>query len=842
MRSIFVLLLGSLCLPYSLFSQVPSPADFLGYELGEQFSYHHQVVEYFKSVGAASPNVQLQSYGRTNEGRELMVAIVSDPSNLAQLEAIRTDNLKSTGLLEGEKGTRQKPIVWLSYNIHGNESVSSESAMATLYTLVTNDTAGWLKDVIVVMDPCVNPDGRERYINWYRQAQNSQLNINRDSWEHREPWPGGRFNHYLFDLNRDWCWQSQIESQLRAKLYQQWMPHVHVDFHEMGPNSPYFFGPAAEPYHEVITEWQREFQKLTGKNHAHYFNQNGWLYFTREIFDLFYPSYGDTWPTYQGAIGFTYEQGGSGSAGLALKITTGDTLRLTNRIAHHYTTSLSTIESAYKNQERLLREFNTYFEKAQNNPEGKYKSYILRSENPDKLNALTQLLDRNQIRYAYNDNLNRAYAAYDYRAEKDSRLALKKGDLIISAYQPQANLVKVLLEPEAKLEDSLTYDLTAWSLPYAYDLEAYATTERIRLEQEGATPDFETLSVPETLPYAYVLPWGDLQDARFLGALLQAKLKARYATEAFKIGEQTFGRGSLIISRADNPKKNFDEKVIALANQYERKLVPSMTGFMEEGKDFGSNRVNYIKPVKVALVNGTGTTPTAFGELWHFFEQDLKYPVTVLNTAYLSAVDLSKYDVLILGQGSYSKFRDKLLAFAKGGGKLIALETAINTFTGKGKDDKTFTSLGKVYQAKQKEDAKAKAEKAKNQKPEELLRRYEHRERDRLSNFVAGSIYKVELDNSHPVAYGQDSVVYFIKRNRTAYPYLPSGNWNVGVFTDEEAVSGFTGAKLEAKLQNSLAIGVESQGRGSMIYFADSPIFRQFWYGGKLLLCNAVFF
>ncbi|MEL6845996.1 MAG: zinc carboxypeptidase, partial [Bacteroidota bacterium] len=371
-------------------------------------------------------------------------------------------------------------------------------------------------------------------------------------------------------------------------------------------------------------------------------------------------------------------------------------------------------------------------------------------------------------RYSYNSNSTRAYAAYDYRTEKDSRIALQKGDVIVSAYQPQANLVKVLLEPEAKLADSLTYDLTAWSLPYAYDLEAYATTERINLSEEGEAPSFEPLTVPENLPYAYALPWGDMQDARFLGALLKAKLKARYATEPFKIGEQTFGRGSLIISRTDNPKKNFDQKVIELANQYERKLVPSMTGFLEEGKDFGSNRVNFIKPVKIALINGSGTTPTAFGELWHFFDQDLKYPVTVLNTAYLAGADLSKYDVIILGQGSYSKFRDKFLAFAKAGGKLIALETAINTFTGKGKDDKTYTILGKVYQAKQKEAAKAKAEKDKKQGPEELVRRYENRERERLSNFVAGSIYKVELDNSHPLAYGQDSVVYFIKRNRTA--------------------------------------------------------------------------
>ncbi|MEL7530649.1 MAG: M14 metallopeptidase family protein [Bacteroidota bacterium] len=823
-------------------AQIPSPADFLGYELGEQFTYHHRVVEYFKAVGAASPNVQLQSYGRSIEGRELMVAILSSPANLGQLEAIRTDNLKATGLAEGEKGKNQKPIVWLSYNIHGNEAVSSEAAMATLYTLVTNDTAGWLKEMIVIMDPCINPDGRERYTNWYRQAKNVSLNVNGDSWEHREPWPGGRFNHYLFDLNRDWCWQTQLESQLRAKLYQEWMPHVHVDFHEMGANSPYFFGPAAEPYHEVVTPWQREFQRLTGQNHARYFNQKGWLYFTKEIFDLFYPSYGDTWPTFQGAIGFTYEQGGSGAAGLALRIASGDTLRLNDRIAHHYTTGLSTIESAYNNQLRLLKEFNAYFEKAQNNPDGKYKSYVLRAKNQDKLYAMLDLLEKNQIQYSINQNSEKAYNGYDYSTEKDTRFSLAKGDLVISAYQPQANLVKVLFEPEALLVDSMTYDVTAWSLPYAYDIHTFATVEKIDLESKKLEREFNSISIPETLPYAYVLPWQDLQDARFLGALLQAKIRVRYATESFSVEGKTFDRGSLIISRGDNPKKDFDAKVITYANQYQRKLTASGTGFVDAGKDFGSNKVKFIKPAKIALVSGKGTYPSSFGELWHFFEQDLHYPVTVLNTEYLAGVDLSKYDVVILGQGSYSKFRDKLLTYAKTGGKLIALEAAINTFTGKNKESKPYTTLGKVYISKQKEDEKAKLEAIKTQSAEEYFKRYEHRERDRLSNYVSGSIYKVKLDNSHPIAYGQDSIVYFIKRNRTAYPYLPVGSWNVGAFIEDEAVSGFTGAKLEAKLENTLAIGVESQGQGQLIYFADSPVFRQFWYGGKLLLCNAVFF
>ncbi|NJO03451.1 MAG: zinc carboxypeptidase, partial [Bacteroidia bacterium] len=214
-----------------------------------------------------------------------------------------------------------------------------------------------LREMVVIIDPCVNPDGYARYVNWYHQTVGNPPNALRDTWEHREPWPSGRFNHYLFDLNRDWAWQTQIENQQRLALYRQWMPHVHADFHEMSYLDSYFFAPAARPYHEALSEWQRKFQQLAGENHSRYFNENNWLYFTREVYDLFYPSYGDTWPSFNGAMGFTYEQGGSGTAGLAIKRADQDTLTLSNRYLHHYFVGLSTVEVAYQNREELIREF-----------------------------------------------------------------------------------------------------------------------------------------------------------------------------------------------------------------------------------------------------------------------------------------------------------------------------------------------------------------------------------------------------------------------------------------------------------------------------------------------------
>jgi hypothetical protein len=388
MKKLYPLLVLMGCFYAAGAQKLQSPSEFLGYQLGTRFTYHYRILEYFKYVAQASKNVKLQSYGTTTEGRPLMVAFIGSAENINRLETVRKYNRSLTGLDKSAPIADPPVVVWLSYNVHGNEPASAEAAMQTLYDVVNPANArisSWLKNTLVVIDPCLNPDGREHYINYYNQVGGSVPDINPISREHAEPWPGGRTNHYYFDLNRDWAWQVQKESQERVGLYNQWLPQVHVDFHEQDYNSPYYFAPAAEPFHRLITPWQREFQTIIGKNNAKYFDQSGWMYFTREEFDLLYPSYGDTYPLYNGAIGMTYEQGGI-NGGLAILTQNGDTLTLADRIAHHASNGLSTIETASRYAPKLLTEYQKFFNDSRTNPPGEYKTYVIKNDNPDKMN------------------------------------------------------------------------------------------------------------------------------------------------------------------------------------------------------------------------------------------------------------------------------------------------------------------------------------------------------------------------------------------------------------------------------------------------------------------------
>ncbi|MGB5646903.1 MAG: M14 metallopeptidase family protein, partial [Muriicola sp.] len=601
MKQISVLF--ALILPVVLMSQsLKSPSEFLGYELGTQFTRHHEVVEYYQYLANTVPErVQLQEYGKTNERRPLLLAYVSSTENMENLETIRTEHLKNT---EGT-GNASKAIVWLSYNVHGNESVSTEASMQTIYELLTSKQA-YLENTVVIIDPCINPDGRDRYVNWYNQNKNTPNQVNPDSKEHHEGWLSGRANHYMFDLNRDWAWLTQVESQQRLSWYNQWLPHIHVDFHEQGVNNPYFFAPSAEPFHEVITPFQRSFQETLGRNHAKYFDANGWFYFTKERFDLFYPSYGDTYPTYNGAIGMTYEQGGSGRAGLGVITAIGDTLTLKDRIDHHKTTGLSTVEVASQNTDKLNQEFRKFYE-----PKNfKYKSYVLNGD-MDKKKALTNLLEKHGIEYGYG---NKGVAkGFNYNTGTNGSMQTDENTLVISTNQKKGTLVKVLFEPDAKLSDSLTYDITAWSLPYAYGLDAMASTslfEALPVDKKQMIP------VAPTDGYAFVTDWNSMKDARFLSELLQEGIRVRVSQKPFKIDGNSFERGSLIITKADNPDPKTIINLFGIFGRYSDKKVTTVnTGFVDQGKDFGSSYVSMINPVKVAVLSGEPTSTLSFGEI-----------------------------------------------------------------------------------------------------------------------------------------------------------------------------------------------------------------------------------
>ncbi|MEM6634067.1 MAG: M14 family zinc carboxypeptidase, partial [Bacteroidota bacterium] len=621
---------GLLCTISGISQQLQPPEAFLDYEIGENFTYHYRMVEYFRYIAANSSEVELIPYGSTYEDRPLLVAAISSPENINQLEDIRQANLYAAGLSSTPpQAASQIPIVWFGFNVHGNEAAGMETAIRMLYTLVTQDTLNWLEDMVILIDPCLNPDGRDRYTNWYRQATNTLLTPKGNSYEHHEPWPGGRYNHYLFDLNRDWAWQSQKESKSRTVLYQQWMPHVAVDFHEMGANSPFFFGPAAKPLHEVITPWQRTFQRLVGRGNARYFDERGWLYFTHEVYDLLYPSYGDTWPTYNGAIGFTYEQGGSGVAGKGYIIASGDTLFLSDRIEHHFISGWATLETTHKEGSRLLEEFNSYFRKGREAPSDPYRSYVVTAKDnpPERLRAFCQLLDVQGIQYGHPRAGKGTYRGYSYQSGQTEDFEVDKADILISSYQSKSRLVQVLMEPETFLEDSITYDLTAWALPYVYDLVAFATEERLETRTSEVEIPFKKPKAGIDKPYAWLLRWQDFQSTRFLSHILREKIRVRYAEKPFAMGKESFDAGTLIITRTDNPLTTTQAKLLQIAEDLGLSLYPVASGKVDEGNDFGSRNVSYLDPPRIALINGEGVSPTAFGELWHYFEQDLAYPI-----------------------------------------------------------------------------------------------------------------------------------------------------------------------------------------------------------------------
>ncbi|MES2457624.1 MAG: M14 metallopeptidase family protein [Bacteroidota bacterium] len=806
-------------------AQLKSPDEYLGYPLGSRFTFHDRVIDYFKYVAEQRKQIKLVNYGKTYEGRELLVAVVSAKDNIDKLEEIRQQNLNlSKGKKSGLKSGKQPVILWLSYNIHGNEASSSETAMKMLYDLAEGKTKGvqeWLTNTVVIIDPCLNPDGRERYVSYFNGISGRKPNLNPMAREHFEPWPGGRSNHYYFDLNRDWAWQTQIETLQRLKLYRNWMPEVHIDFHEQNYNDPYYFAPAAEPVHVDITPWQRTFQVIAGKNNAKYFDEYGWKYFTKERFDLLYPSYGDTYPLYNGAIGMTYEQGGIG-AGLGVVTIDGDTLTLKDRIDHHFTTGMATLETVSAHADKLVDEFRLYFERSIANPPGVYRTYVVKAESLDKVKQLAALLTKNGISYAFGPE--RSLRGYNYESKKNESFKGERNDLVVNLQQPASVLANVLFEPQTEVRDSNTYDITAWALPYAYGLRAYALKESVL----GQYPDLEDAEDPAPImekPYAWIFNWGAVKNASVLQDLQKANLKVRMAEEPFTVGTRTFPIGTLLVLRSENEKisKGITAYISGIAKAQKVTPYSVASGYVNKGKDLGSSVYTLLTPPKIGIVAGPGTSSQGVGEVWHFLEQELNHAVTMFGVENLENLDINKINVLIMADGSYDdELGLKLESWIRRGGKLILMENAITAFAGK----KPF---GIKFKETDKEEDKS-----------SYGRRYGLRSQDDLANIIPGAIFKVDLDRSHPLAAGLGNCYYTLKTDDKIYEPFPK-DWNVGLLKPNSHLSGVAGTGVLKKLNTGMLFGVQKLSKGSIIYLGSDILFRSFWENGKQMFLNAVF-
>ncbi len=813
-------------------AQIKSPSEFLP-NYGKQITFHHQMESYFNHLVKESSLIKHHVYGHTNEERNLNVYFVSTSENLANLEQIRNNNLSAIGLSnQTNQKIGDKLIVWISFSVHGNEYAGMESAMTVAYELLNpanKEAKEWLKNTIVILDPCENPDGQSRYANWLREISGKKTHPGLTDREHMEVWPGGRYNHYVFDLNRDWAWQTQIESQKRIALYNQWMPQVHADIHEMGYESPYFFPPSAEPLHEFIEQYQKDFHFSLGKNIAAKFDKENWLYNTRERFDLFYPSYGDTYPTYNGAVGMTLEQGGIG-AGREIKLANGTHLTTKDRLTHHATAVLTIIETASNQSDQLLKGFRGFMTNSRKNGKGIYATYVMKN-NP-KSEQLVELLKKNGIEYSY-ANASQKTLGYNYKTKKDNAFTIEPNDLIIKADQPRGVMTQVLFEPNHKLNDSLSYDITAWDLPLAYGLEGYALKNSLALTTK-ATIEKKLLNVPENV-YAFHIPWNNRTSAKVISLLLQNGIKVRTAAQKAVFGDITVESGGLIVSKGDNPTIANFEKTVTDLIQLKTDYNYLTSGFSVNARDLGGENFSLIKMPKILLLSGKGVNPTEFGAVWHYLDEVIQYPTSIVDVSNLGRIDWSEYNTLILADGNYNfsdDFSKKLETWITSGGKVIAMNEALSQF------EKNESYALRVFAS---DEEKTKSENAAKEKElKSRLLDYHNHERRLLSFSIPGAIIENSIDASHPLAFGLGSNYFSLKTDARKYSLLTNAS-NVIYVPKNYRSYGFIGHELKKELAETVTFAVEKKNKGTLIYMIDNPLFRGFWENGILLFSNALF-
>lgn len=764
------------------------------------------MIDYIEEAHRVFPkNTLIHEYGKTTEGRRLTLMVISSESNINNLEKIKSDNLVRTKLTSGKINTNI-PIVWLGYNVHGNEASGTEVALKVIHHLLSSDEIKLkkaLENLVIVIDPCLNPDGRDRYVNDYRMKKGRFINSSLSHWTHKEKWPSGRYNHYLFDLNRDWAWQTQKESQLRYEVYKEYMPHIYVDFHEMMPQYSYFFGPPAEPVHQSITAWQRKYQKIASDNYETLFNENQWDYFTEEIFDLLYPSYGDSWTSFNGAVGFTFEQGGHGVAGLELKSSNLDQpLTLKNRIEKHFETSLVTIYSADENKKDLLNQFQNFFE---DQPKGEYQYFIIKKSfrKEKDIDRLLDLMDRHQIKHQYTAE-DFHVNGYHYPTNKSGKYKVDKGDIIFNIDQPKGRALQVLLEPFAERTDSLTYDLTAWALPYAYGLDAIAVKNKIN--HHLLVDEVEEKEIEPTSNSTLFIPWSSVDNIKVVTQLMSEQ-SVYYLERDTTIGKEEFKRGDALIFQTN---KNLIKERLKSCNYKWLSITEA---------DF-NNSLSVFKKPKISILGGDETSALDFGALWYYFDEILHLPVNIIDTQNLTTSKVLKSDILIISDGIYSPSTKKVVDnFVKSGGKVILFENAIKIMS-----ENALTSL---YESLHKSVIQETRSSRVSGRKATVTR-------------AAGCVLQVSIDSSSHISNGIP--VYFsLKQNKTFLPLIDQGK-NLGVLQKDALVSGFMGSDLQSKMPNTSMITAEQVKSGTVIYFVESPVFRGFWWSGMHLLSNAIFF
>ena len=825
-------------------SAVPTPASVIGHELGDRVTRVRDVYDYFEALAEFAPDsVRVVEYAESWEGRRLIYAIISSPENLRNLDEIkagmqrlRDPRLTNRNAAEQIIGT-QKPVTWLSYGVHGNEISSSEAAMMTAYHLLaaTNDdrVPSILNDTVVVIDPVQNPDGRERFISRYETDLGLEPSADRLSAEHNLPWPSGRTNHYIFDLNRDWFARTQPEVRGRADAIREFLPVVVVDAHEMGSDSTYYFPPNAEPFNPEITETQKENLALYGQNNARWFDRYGIDYFTREVYDAFYPGYGDTWPALYGAVSMTYEQ--ASARGLRFRQYDGNVLGYRETIRNHFVTSLATAETTAVNREKLLNDFYDYQVTAiDEGRSGEIRAYVVpRQVDQPAANKLAGLLVQQGV------EVGRATESFS-ACGRD----FDAGSYVINLDQPSKRRIRALLDRDMPLREDFIarqeqrrannlsaqiYDVTGWSLPLMFNVETVACGRRVGADVVPAGPELVQAGSVEASSTSLSV---------YTGSFLRT---------ADEISHLVVGSRGGMVDHEDS----FVHTLAGYFRETGAEVIAVDSSWLTEGPNFGSSNVVRHNAPRVAMAWDEPTNPYTAGNTRFVIERQFDYPVTPIRTKDLDSDRLSAYQVLILpgGNGYASALGeegvDNIRRWVEAGGVLIGVEDAMRFLADPEVD---FLDVRRENAVNEVEEEEEDDEEESSTVDGRYLTAEDYESAtvaiDASPDSTAGVIVRAEVDGNHWLGAGVADSIYVLADGRDIYtPIRIDSGVNVARFADAEELvqSGYLWDENRRQLAYKPFAIVQDHGRGIVVGFTQNPNVRAFFDGLNVIFMNAVF-
>jgi Zinc carboxypeptidase len=787
-------------LSISLSAQIKTPSEFLGYPIGTKFTYHHQIVAYSRYLASQSNGLaQWQVYGYTSEGREQGQMVIANLPVGITLEQVQANHHKR---IQGEKVDPSLPVIInLSFNVHGNEAAGSEAALNTLYSLISNPKKSI--HYVILIDPCINPDGRDAYVTQYnRRNFIAGGNPDPNDQEHYEGITSGRYNHFSFDLNRDWVWQTQKETQQRLKFYRSWMPMMHADFHEQSFQHSYYFPPAAKPYLNFIAKSTKDLQESVGRSFSKLFDEKKWPYFTSEVYDLLYPGYGDTYPVLNGALGMTLEQGGI-RGGLISAKSDGDTISLVDRVKHHAALALNLVDWSLANSDALKASFYGVHDKSRTSPTNKYAYYFVPEAELEKGKEFVSILAKNNIQFSTTE-VTKTVQAYDYTLMNQAPLKVATRGLLISAKQASAPLIQALLDPTIELEDSLTYDITAWNLFQLTGLKAYGVNENAFGNSQTKIEKKATQSSESSVAYSFSV--SDLKQNQEL---------ISYAIELG--GLITFNDVTSSITIIGSKFSDAHRmKLITYAAQKNIELKTFDSFRSSTGYDLGSTHYKPVFIPKIAVVVDPANDVNQQGELAYFLTQKYGFKPSFIPSTQLFRSNLFNYTHIIIPDGKHSPLSNTnsilLTDWVKKGGKLILFEGASQVISDK--------------------ELVAKEDTAKHTST------YAMRERAELSNTSSGNMLQVEVEKTHPLAFRINESSMYILNQVSDFVKLPKDYTPVLKTGSKPNIMGFVGANKKSQVANSLLLGVKEVDKGKIIWFGFNPLFRAIPNQGQTIFEN----